>query len=181
MEATIQDNQAAGNTTQATQPATTFVAQPQVERKFETVILKGEEIYESMSQFGGERDYRDTSTMAGQKFYLFTFRGRRFTADPKFQAAFEAGKLTKVTLTETEYDQVVDDPNNAGKKLTQRRQGWNIDGSMTSEKLKGIRTAKKEQLKDDLEIMVFEKRMERISTEAIEMDEVQLKELMAKI
>lgn len=75
------------------------------------------------------------SPLNGQFFHIGRYAGKGFTCSPEFYSQWKAGNVARLTLTESEYEQKVDDPLNPGQQTTVTRQSWNFDGFMTNQQV----------------------------------------------
>lgn len=99
---------------------------------YETITLKGADIYGKMKPFSQTAREYNSDRMAGETYYLYRFMGTIITVPAKFHNAYEAFDVLEVTLTGSNNPRKVANPNVAGGEMMVDSQAYGLDGYLTT-------------------------------------------------
>lgn len=174
------------NTAQDVQQVAAMPAQPQnnIIIDTSTQVLKGREIYASMSQFGeNSKPYGAGTSMSGEVYFTFKCKGAMINVPPAFQEAFAERKLYSITITGRPYNRKIADANTAGGEKFVTEQSWQYDTHMTIEDYKAAMAGEAEIDKLEIALEMQKEEMKTVAKAAksVKVTPEREKELMEEL
>lgn len=145
------------------------------ETKFKTIVIENEDVF-GVNIIDEPRDYSAESKLAGQQYHIGRYKGRGFTCTPEAYAAWKAGDMAKLTLTESEYERKTLDPV-TNEETTSTTKSWTVDSFTTIDQLVGF-------LKKQVQVVELRANLEVIQKKAlrsVELSDEKMKQLQDAI